>query len=155
MKAIQLVVVVTVTSFAQNSPQQPVTKPEQIRAAASRAIAILQRSATDFYKSQNCFSCHSHALPMMVFRMAREEGVPVDEAAAREVAVKGFLGLPDRSSVDAAVQGSFMLDPATDDGWELIDLHAAGVEPNLVTAAYAQRLASLQQADGHWLSGAF
>jgi ankyrin repeat protein len=48
-----------------------------------------------------------------------------------------------------------MLDPATDDGWELIDMHAAGVEPNLVTGAYAQRLASLQQADGHWLSGAF
>jgi ankyrin repeat protein len=87
--------------------------------------------------------------------MAREHGVPVDETAAREVALKGFLGLPDRSSLDAAVQGSFMLDPSTDDGWELIDLDAAGVKPNLVTAVYAQRLASLQQADGHWLSGAF
>src|SRR6185295_14064748 len=127
---------------------------EQIRLAASRAINVVQRAATGFYKSQDCFSCHSHALPMMTFRMAREHGIPVDEAAARQVAAKGLLGLPDRTSIDAAVQDFLIVDPATDDGWGLIAMHSAGVEPNLVTAVYARRVATLQRADGHWSSSA-
>ena len=61
-----------------------------IRNSASRAIALIQRSAAGFYKTQDCFSCHDHALPMLAFRMARERGIAVDEAAASQVAAKGL-----------------------------------------------------------------
>ena len=46
--------------------------PEKIRSAANRAIAIVQRGAAGFYKSQECFSCHDHGLPMLALRMARQ-----------------------------------------------------------------------------------
>jgi len=89
--------------------------PDQIRSAATRAIAIVQRGATGFYKSQDCFSCHDHGLPMLAFRVAREHGVAVDETAANQVATKGLLAGPDLSSIDRAVQD--------------IEAHVVGREP--------------------------
>ena len=60
--------------------------PDQIRSAANRAVAIVQHGSTGFYKFMDCFSCHDHGLPMLTFRLARERGIPVDEAAASQVA---------------------------------------------------------------------
>jgi ankyrin repeat protein len=143
LKAIVLCVFV-VTLHAETA------SPDQIRSAATRAIAIVQRGATGFYKAQDCFSCHDHGLPMLAFRMAREHGVPVDETAANQVAAKGLLAGPDLSSIDRAVQDMMIVDPALSDGWALIAADAAGVRPNIVTAAFAQRLAKWQRPDGHW-----
>ena len=66
------------------------------------------------------------------------------------MAAEGLLSTPDFSSLDIAVQGSGIIDPA--DGWALMAAHAAGVKPTLVTAAYARRIADWQRADGHWPS---
>jgi ankyrin repeat protein len=43
-----------------------------------------------------------------------------------------------------------IIDAAASDGWALISADAAGVKPNVVTAVYAQRIASWQRSDGHW-----
>ena len=43
-----------------------------------------------------------------------------------------------------------IIDPANSDGWALIAAHAAGVQPSLVTAVYARRVANWQRPDGHW-----
>jgi ankyrin repeat protein len=123
---------------------------DQIRSAATRAIAIVQRGTTGFYKAQDCFSCHGHGLPMLAFRVAREHGISVDEPAAQQVAAKGLLAAPDLSSIDHAVQDMMIVDPALSDGWALIAADAAGVRPGLVTAAYAQRVSNWQRPDGHW-----
>jgi ankyrin repeat protein len=124
--------------------------PEQIRSAATRSIAMVQRGSTGFYKSATCFSCHDHGLVMLAFRTARQHGIPVDEAAAGQVAVKGLLTVPDLSSLDRAVQDPMIIDPAASDGWALMAADAAGLRPNLVTAVYARRIANWQRADGQW-----
>src|SRR5690349_17134919 len=118
--------------------------PDQIRSAATRAIAITQRGTTGFYKSASCFSCHDHGLPMLAFRTARQHGIPVDEAAAAQVAIKGLLSTTDVSSLDRAVQDPMIIDPAASDGWALMSADAAGLRPNLVTAVYARRIANWQ-----------
>ena len=46
-----------------------------------------------------------------------------------------------------------IIDPAPSDGWALIAAHAVGVQPNLVTAVYARRIATWQRPDGHWSTG--
>src|SRR6516225_5204820 len=69
--------------------------PDQIRSAATRAVATVQRGSAGFYKSAVCFSCHDHGLPMLALRTARQHGIPVDEAAAGQVAAKGLLTIPD------------------------------------------------------------
>jgi len=126
--------------------------PEPIRSAATRAVAIVQRGATGFSKMMQCFSCHDHALPLLALRTARERGIAVDEAAASQLAAKGLIFSPDLTSIDHAVQDPMIIDPASDDGWALISAHAAGVQPNLVTAVYARRVANWQRPDGYWLT---
>ena len=127
--------------------------PDKIRPAASHAITIVQHGSSTFSKLMPCFSCHDHALPMLALSAARERGIPVDEAAAAQVAAKGFLFSPDLSSLDHAVQDSMIIDPAPSDGWALLAAHSVGVRPNLVTAVYARRIANWQRPDGHWFTG--
>ncbi len=123
---------------------------DQIRSSAARAVTLVQQSTVGFYRTQDCFSCHDHALPMLTFRLARERGIAVDEAAAAQVAMKGLTKLPDLVSIDRAIQDNMLVDTASSDGWALISAGAAGLKPNLVTAVYARRIANWQRADGHW-----
>lgn len=125
----------------------------QIHAAADHAVAIVQHGSTGFSQVMQCFSCHNHALPMLMLHTARERGVAVDEAAASRVAVKAFLFSPNLSSFDEAVQDSMIIDPAPSEGWALVAAHAVGVKPNLITATYARRIATWQRPDGHWPTG--
>src|SRR5690349_13605695 len=124
--------------------------PDQVRTSANRAVAVVQQSSANFAKMTQCFSCHDHALPMMMVRAAREHGVTVDEAAAGQVTAKAFSFSPDLTSIDRAVQDQMIIDPAASDGWGLVAAHAAGVKPNLVTQVYARRVANWQHPDGHW-----
>src|SRR5580698_1821161 len=132
--------------YAQTSPVDP------IRSAAGHAVAMVQMGATGFYKTMDCFSCHGHGQSMLVFRMAREHGIRIDEDAASHVAAKGLLANPHLASIDRAVQDTTIIDPVLQDGWALIAADAAGLKPNLVTAVYARRIANWQRADGHWPS---
>jgi len=124
--------------------------PDRIRTAATRAVATVQQGSSGFYKFMVCFSCHNHGLPMLTLSTARERGIRVDEASAAQVAAKGLLSGPDLSSIDHAVQDSMIIDPAPSDGWALMAAHAAGVQPNLVTAVYARRIAAWQRPEGRW-----
>jgi ankyrin repeat protein len=82
----------------------------------------------------------------MPLKLARERGVPVDETVARDATAAAFAFLKD---LDASVQGYDFIDIYFN-GWELVAAHAAGVAPNLTTAAYAQLIASRQLPDGSW-----
>ena len=55
---------------------------DQIRTAVNRAIPVVQRATEGFYKTQECFSCHDHGLPMLAFRAAREHGIACEEGCA-------------------------------------------------------------------------
>jgi len=132
------------SSKTQDRPQ-PVNETD-VRTAAAKAIQRIQHSQSVWYKKQTCTSCHHQLLPEMTLRMARERGVPFDETVAREMTTAAFAGLKD---LDAAVQGYDYIDVFSD-SWALTSASAVGVEPNLSTAAYAQFIASRQQADGSW-----
>jgi len=94
--------------------------PEQIRPAATRAIVAIQQGTKGFYRFMDCFSCHDHGLPMLTLRMAREHGIPVDEATANQVAVKGLLASPNLASLDRAVQEDMIIDPSEPAGSMII-----------------------------------
>ncbi len=123
---------------------------DPVRAAAQRAITVVEHGASGFYKSQECFSCHDLGLPVMAFQMARRRGLAIDEAVVAQVAAKGLLHSPDLSSIDAAVQARTIVDPAASDGWALVAADTLGVRPNTVTGAMAQRIAHWQRPDGHF-----
>jgi hypothetical protein len=124
---------------------KPVEEAE-LRAASARAIKLIQHAQGTWYKKETCTSCHHQLLPEIPLKLARERGVPFDETVAQETTTAALAFLKD---LDAAVQGYDFIDIYFN-GWELVAAHAAGVAPNLTTAAYAQLIASCQSADGSW-----
>src|ERR1700739_4986075 len=80
----------------------------QIREAATKAVALIQKSQKGWFTKQSCFSCHQQVLPAMAFRAARAHGIPVDEAAAHADAAGAFGFL---SNLDRAVQYTHVIDP--------------------------------------------
>ena len=123
------------------------TSTARIQAAATKAVAIIQKSQKSWYSKQSCFSCHQQVFPALAFRSAREHGIPVDEQAAHADAAAAFGFY---SNFERAVTYTHVIDPALDDGYGMIAANAAGVRPNLVTAVYARLLAARQEPDGHW-----
>jgi ankyrin repeat protein len=119
----------------------------RIRAAATRAVSIIQKSQKSWYTKESCVSCHQQVLPALAFRAAREHGIPVDERAAHADAAAAFGYF---SNLERAVEYSYIIDPALDDGNSMIAAHAAGLQPSLVTAVYARLLAARQEPDGRW-----
>src|SRR5580698_4668463 len=119
----------------------------RIRTAATKAVAIIQKSQKNWYAKESCFSCHQQVLPAIAFRYAREHGIPLDEQAAHADAAAAFGFY---SNFERAVEYTHIIDPAMDDGYGMIAANAAGVHPSLVTAVYARLLAARQEADGRW-----
>lgn len=120
---------------------------EQISEATTKAIAIIQKSQTNWYTKTSCASCHQQVFPALAFRSAREHGITVDERAAHADAAAAFSFY---SSLPRAVEYTYIIDPPLGDGYSLIGAHAAGLRPSLVTAVYARLIAARQEADGHW-----
>jgi len=119
----------------------------RIQEAATKAVAMIQKSQKNWYVKQSCFSCHQQVLPALAFRSARDHGIPVDEAAAHADSVAGFGFY---SNLEQAVEYSHIIDPSLSDGNGLVGANAAGMQPSLVTAVYARLIAARQEADGHW-----
>lgn len=87
---------------AQNSTTKPVTLPQSVpeppappppmdedemrRGMAAKTLTLLQKSQATFSKMSGttCGSCHHQILPVMTFAIAREHGLKLDEALARE-----------------------------------------------------------------------
>ncbi len=122
----------------------------RIREAATRSLALLERTSTGFYKVQDCFSCHSLGLPSRAYATARSRGIPLDEAAIHATLVKALTHGPDFSSIDREVQQTMIIDPATSEAAALLAAHANGLKPSFATEVQAKVIASFQRSDGHW-----
>ncbi len=121
----------------------------RIQEAATKAVAIIQKSQKNWYSKANCFSCHQQIPPALAFRYAREHGSSIDEQAAHADAAAAFGFY---SNFERAVEYTHIIDPALDDGYGLMAANAVGMRPSLVTAVYARLLAARQEAGGHWES---
>src|SRR5271168_970331 len=81
----------------------------RIQEAATKAVAIIQKSQKNWYAKQSCFSCHQQVLPAVAFRLAGEHGIPVDEQAAHADAA-GAFGF--YSNLERAVEYTYTIDVA-------------------------------------------
>jgi cytochrome c553 len=123
-------------------------EPGRLLEAAARAVAAIQKAQAPWYTAdkQVCASCHHQYQPALALRVARDHGVPLDEAIARADSTKAF----NFSDIDRAVQYTHVIEPAVDDAYRMVAAHAAGVKPNLGTAVYARLLISRQNEQGDW-----
>ena len=122
--------------------------PDQVRAAASRALASIQKAQAPWYTTnkQVCASCHHQYQPAIAYRVARDHRIPFEEAIAKADAIKAFTF----ADIDRAVQYTYVIEPAMDDAYRMVAANAAGVKPNLGAEIYARLLISRQNAEGDW-----
>jgi ankyrin repeat protein len=122
--------------------------PDQVRDAASRALASIQKAQAAWYTTnkQVCASCHHQYQPALAYRVARDHRIPFDEAIATADAITAFTF----ADIDRAVQYTHVIEPAMADAYRMVAANAAGVKPNLGTAIYARLLISRQNKEGDW-----
>ena len=66
----------------------------RIQEAAAKAVAIIQKSQSNWYTKQSCVSCHHQVFPALAFRSAREHGIPVEGGTRRRGGCLRFLLQP-------------------------------------------------------------
>jgi ankyrin repeat protein len=125
-----------------------------VRAAVTRALPILQRSAGEFVAKRACVSCHHNILTILSLDLARSRGFEIDASVLRAVEDKTFRELRNATALDNAIQATTLNDPTPNDSYLLMAAHDAGIAPDLVTAVYARRLVRWQR-DGHWITSDF
>ena len=123
-------------------------KPE---AAVAKSIALLQQSATEFFKESGCVGCHHQNFTAMAVGAARRKGIRVDEAAAAEhlkVVKAQWTGMQ-----EFLLQ---RLDPpgASDTlAYSLFGLEAVEYQADAMTDAMVANVAQEQQQNGSWAVG--
>lgn len=127
-----------------------------VRAAAARAIPLLQHSSDVFLQSgvvakQACVSCHHQTLPAVAYQWAQERGLPVDRVSlARQTQDQvRYWRAEDR------VRKSYELVLPQPDaplvvGYGIQGLAALGYPADDLTEAMTWYLMSQQQPDGSW-----
>jgi hypothetical protein len=112
-----------------------------------QSIALLQRSSAEFFKQTGCVGCHHQDATAFAVRAARDAGIPLDEAVARErvTVMKSSLG----SEQELQLQG-VLAEGISIRTNHLAGLWASGYKPDIVTDAAVVSLVSGQYTDGHW-----
>src|SRR4051794_20298932 len=62
----------------------PDSPASQARQALEKAIPLVERSAAEYTRQRNCFSCHHQGMPAFALVAARAEGFKIDEAALQQ-----------------------------------------------------------------------
>src|SRR5262245_61699045 len=75
------------TAHADESPSASL--PE-VRAAAMRAVRLIDQTSAQFLTKNQCFTCHSQTLSVMVLRDALKLGLEVDETNLRRQVERAF-----------------------------------------------------------------
>ncbi|HLI84028.1 MAG TPA: ankyrin repeat domain-containing protein [Bryobacteraceae bacterium] len=125
-----------------------------IRAAVTRSLPLVERSAAAFVAKRACVSCHHNILPIFLLHMARGRGFTVDASVLDAVEQKTFRQLHGPAALETAVEAATLNDPTPDDSFLLMAAHAAGIPADAATGTYAHRLVHWQR-DGHWVTSDF
>jgi N-acyl-D-amino-acid deacylase len=146
-----VVILAALGGVAGSAPQRAAVAPDA-RTAAARSLALVERGAERFVRTQDCFSCHHQALPLMALALARRKGLPVSETAItrqQEFTVGAFTPAIPEIRRGLGIQGS-----NTSAGYALAAFRALGRPRDELTDALGEFLAGRQLKDGHWYPSA-
>jgi hypothetical protein len=123
--------------------------PAQVRAAIARSLPLLEKSATEYTKHRQCFSCHHQALPVLALTAARGRGFEVSaEVLQKQLRhTADFLGGNRDNYRKGRGQGG-RVDTA---GYALLTLELGGWKPDDTTAAVVEFLLQTDRKLDHWL----
>jgi ankyrin repeat protein len=135
------------------APERPRTEPRTTRAAVETATALLETSATEFFRQSGCVSCHHQAMALAAVNAARAAGAQVDDSAAsglaKTIALEFATGEWNRMQ---RFDPGGLADGQTYGLWALADAGGRRADDE-VLGAIAIHTAALQRPDGSWHVG--
>lgn len=149
LKHIASLVFVTVLTTGQVLADEPTPSADTLRAAISKSIPLLERSAkTSLAERKDCFTCHNQGLPIMALATARRKGFEIDEAElkAQLQFTADFLGKNREKYKEGRGQAgqTFMA------GYGLLALEYGDWPADETTAAVAEYFLKYQSDKDHW-----
>ncbi|MBX6314270.1 MAG: hypothetical protein IRY99_15360 [Isosphaeraceae bacterium] len=121
---------------------------QTIRAAVERALVLIQKSALEYPRHRDCYSCHHQGVPTLALTLARDRGFAIEEEA---IAMAVDLASSDLGGAKESYrQGRGQGGGATRAGYALWTLELGQYEPDDVTAAVVEFLLIRDQDLGHW-----
>lgn len=134
--------------LAPSSPPRAVKPADSPRAAVARSLPLLQRTDAAFLRKAGCVSCHNNTLTAQTLATARQKGLPVNAAIARESVSKIATFIEtwrERSLQHIGIPGD-----ADTISYILLGLAAENHPPDAATDALAHFLREEQLPDGRW-----
>lgn len=122
--------------------------PVEVKPAIERSLALIQKSAAEYPKQRDCFSCHHQAVPVYAMSLARTRGFSVTTETFQEQ-----LDLTETDLAAAAESyrsGRGQGGGVTRAGYALWTLGLGNAKPNETTDAVVSFLLSADKARDHW-----
>ncbi len=125
-----------------------VLSPATVRAAASKALALIRSSAAEYQRQRQCFSCHHQALSAMAGRVAWQHGIdtaPQGKLSEAQFTHDYYLGRSEQLIAGQGAPGG-----PYSAGYALRTLHDAAWSDRAAADALVQFLRKRQRDDGAW-----
>lgn len=122
---------------------------DDIKAAAERSVALLQKTGPEFFRKSGCVSCHHQTVTALAVSEARRRGLTVDEKTAREQLQ--ITALTIKSYRTRQLQrADHPANSAPSTGYLLLGMAAENYSPDETTDVSIIEMAGRQTPDGSW-----
>jgi ankyrin repeat protein len=139
----------TAESAAPSEKPQPHADADQIRAAAEKGLALLQKTGPTFFTQSGCVACHQQTVASLAVAEARQRGLKLDDATAREqLKITALTSQSYRERFLQRVDHPAGSAPSV--GYLLLGMAAESYPADETTDAMILELAGRQQTDGSW-----
>ncbi len=135
-------------SLPSETVSAEVMTPATIRAAASKALALIRSSADTYQQQRQCFSCHHQALSAMAGKIAWQHGL--DTGPQGKLSEAQFTHDYYRGRSEQLLQGQGVPGGPYSAGYALRTLHDAAWSDRAAADALRQFLRKRQRDDGAW-----
>jgi hypothetical protein len=124
------------------------TPPDGVKAAVTKSVALLEKSAAVYLEQRKCFSCHHQAMHMLTFTAARERGFAVNEKEiARQLKFTADFLTKNREDY---LKGKGQGGQADTAGYALLMLAAGNWKADETTDAVVEYLLLRDKQRDHW-----
>ncbi|MBZ5609276.1 MAG: ankyrin repeat domain-containing protein [Acidobacteriia bacterium] len=136
------------TGDAFTPPERKSSGARSVRQAVESAVALLQRSSTEFFKQSGCVGCHHQPFTTMAVAAAHANGVGFDETAAKEqIGMIKALEIQRQEPLLERIETGGFTDPPV---YSLLAAGAAQFPASLDTDTVSLYVAGAQHRDGTW-----
>lgn len=119
-----------------------------VRAAAGRAVPLIESTAATYPSKRGCFSCHHQTMAVLALTLARDRAFKVD---GKVVEAQLDLTLADLQGAEESYrQGKGQGGGATRAGYALWALELGGRKPDSTTSAVSSFLLQRDALNGYW-----